>query len=525
MLIKSGGVTNQYVNLYKRMKGEKIVFPIFQRGYAWKPEQASQIMDDIMKKVFEESEREIYLLDFIWFDDEGVLKLADGQQRIVTINLLIKAINDTIDKDELPFKKIDLLEIVYDDTQNNKKYQECIHNYPKAPYKKVYLSLLNFVNENISHLDQIIEIIKNSIFIYAKKADTADDAFEIFKQVNTGGKPLKKEEIINTIINEYSQRYDIKIKASMKELQKMLRSYNKFLCNDISKFDGFAIMEFLDKSVVRTKDDFEKFSNYLKVVTGISQLAIASVIEYINRPQLLDILHVMGMKNINVEINRDYLEKIMLPLCLISVVMTAKKSNPGGVITRLYADIIEKIKKEENVSNIEKHILVFVDENREICKIDFNDFYEALKGTNLNQSVKKGLLIMDIIRNNTSGSLNVSSINLEHIYPQKPHVDWAMNGWPVNTDERSLLTHSIGNYMLLNEEINKKIKNKYIEYKIPEYNRIIPRDQILQTSLNSVDFIRFRDIQGSYIDERTQYIANEIKDNFQFGKVLIKEEM
>ena len=130
---------------------------------------------------------------------------------------------------------------------------------------------------------------------------------------------------------------------------------------------------------------------------------------------------------------------------------------------------------------------------------------------------------MDVIARNTSSTINVGAINLEHIYPQKPDNQWCTENWPVNAEEQKALIENIGNYMLLNEEVNKRVKNKYIDHKISEYNRIIPLDLSLQTEMNTVDFARFKNERRNYIVERQKRIAELVYENFKLAPVIIQK--
>ncbi len=76
--------------------------------------------------------------------------------------------------------------------------------------------------------------------------------------------------------------------------------------------------------------------------------------------------------------------------------------------------------------------------------------------------------------------------------------------------------------ILLNQEINKKIQNKYVDDKIVEYNRIIPKDRFLQTSINTFDFNKFKIEKDLYIKNRQSQISDSVKNDFYFGKVLIQ---
>lgn len=141
---------------------------------------------------------------------------------------------------------------------------------------------------------------------------------------------------------------------------------------------------------------------------------------------------------------------------------------------------------------------------------------------NVSNNIKKAILILDVIRSNTSSSLNVNKINLEHIYPQKPNDEWARNGWPTSRQEQKELIDNIGNYLLLCSEVNKRLQNQYIINKKSKYLEQIKMDKSLDTLTNKVDFELFEKEREEYIYKRQNDIATIIMENFPLGKVLIK---
>lgn len=522
MLINDGSITFDYINIYN-LSDKKIGIPIFQRFYDWNEKQIQETLNNITDAIFDDT-KIIYLLDFIWFEEDGMMKIADGQQRLVSINLLIKAIRDFIDSKSLSTQKPELFNIQYDNLKYNDKYQQAFFNYICAPFKKMYLLLLDYISQNEIYLQKIIDIIKTKIFIYIKKTTDSDVAFTIFTQINTGGKPLTKDEVIKTAIDQFANIYKVNVTYKDKDLKRSITSYYKYInASNNSNFDTISIMSFLKNHIVKDKKSFNDFINYLKLTSKISDYSISYIINYLNRSQLFDIVNIMAIKGIDLKVKKDYITKIMFPLCLLSVSMTMKKANPGGIITSLYSDVIGSIKSDKNPDKICEEIAAFINKNDDICKIQYNDFVDNLGKKDFSKKIKEALLIMDVIYKTTSSDLNVPSINLEHIYPQKPSSEWAMNGWPTNEELRSDVVNNIGNYLLLNEEVNKKIKNKYISYKIIEYNRIIPKDITLQTKINTIDFDLFENEQINYIYQRQREIAEEIYSNFTLAKVIIKK--
>ena len=97
---------------------------ILQRIYKT---ESKQILIDI-KEAINNPNKELYLLDFIYYLDEGKYMIADGQQRLVSINSLHKVINDVINERNLDIEPLELYNIEYDIDQNNKKYNDSFYN-------------------------------------------------------------------------------------------------------------------------------------------------------------------------------------------------------------------------------------------------------------------------------------------------------------------------------------------------------------------------------------------------------------
>lgn len=213
MLIKNNSISSKYVNIYS-LNNQKIAIPIFQRPYAWKEKEITQFKKDLLS-VIENQTVQFYFLDFIYYEEDGKIKLADGQQRLVTLNNLIKAIKDVAQEQSIRIADIDLFDISYDVFANNKKYQTHFYSYAVAPFKKVYIELCQFVKQNKDKINDLINVIKNNIFVFIKKCSNADDAFEIFQQINTGGKPLTKDEVIKTALDQYSIAYGIEFDTTI----------------------------------------------------------------------------------------------------------------------------------------------------------------------------------------------------------------------------------------------------------------------------------------------------------------------
>lgn len=524
MIVSNDSIKSEYKNVYKETL-EKINFPIFQRGYTWKKEQVENILNDIEKLIYEDPKtratKQLYLLDFVWYYENGFKKYADGQQRVTSLNILILCINEYIAEHKLNLPLLAQFQFTYDDEETQEKYDKFFNEGKRttAPFGNVYKRMKKFVDDYHIYIEDIVNVIKNNIYVYLKQAANADDAFAIFTQSNSGGKPLSKDDVIKTTIKQYARKYGLSVDGyNFKDIRNLVISYYKLKVG--GNFSNLAIMSFLNEEIVKDYKSFKVFCDYLNMVKDINKHSIYNIVSYIEKGQLLNIIYAFAIQGVNVTAKREYIEKVLFPLCLMSIVWKIKKINPGGVALSLFNEILSAINNKKSANDICDMIIKFITDNPDICKISSNDFANGL-GYDMDSKVKKALFVMDIVKNNTSGYLNVSSIDLEHIYPQNPCTDWVLNGWTGNAEEQQKIAGSIGNCMLLSQAVNRKIQNKYITNKVVEYNRIIPMDKMLQTPLNTVDFKKLEEDREKYIFQRQRDIAKYIQEDFYFGKVLI----
>ena len=423
----------------------------------------------------------------------------------------------------IEIEEIELFDISYDVFANNEKYKTHFQNYATAPFKKVYLNLYQFIKENVNRLNDFVKVIKNNIFIFLKKCSNADDAFNIFQQINTGGKPLSKDEVIKTALDQYSVAYDIYFNTSkIKDVRQSLISYYKLISQNYDKnFDNMEIITFLREHVTKDKPTFRNFVDTISLLNTLGNSPIRYVISYINRSTLMDVLNILAMKQIDINTSHEHLQKIVIPLCMMSVVLTLNGGSPT-TFRYLLNEIVDDIKNNVSPNEINFKLINKINSESITWQINLTDFTNKLGDITTNRNIKKALLIMDVICRNISGTINVDTINLEHIYPQNPDYEWAENGWPSHKEKQKELIDNIGNYLLLCESVNKGIQNQYITKKVAKYNLIIERDVILKTPMNTVDFERFENEQSLYIYERQKIIAKSIQENLPLGKVLIK---
>lgn len=156
--------------LYDMFCNEDIAIPDYQRGFVWSIKQSSLLIES-------------FLIGlpvppiFLYIDDENKNLVIDGQQRLMSIVYFMKGFFGEEDKTgkRLVFKLSGLKE-------NNKYYNKTFNELDSKDKRRLENSVLRAIN--IRQLSPIGE----STCVY-----------HIFERLNTGGTPLKSQEIRNCV--------------------------------------------------------------------------------------------------------------------------------------------------------------------------------------------------------------------------------------------------------------------------------------------------------------------------------------
>lgn len=99
----------QYLSLSKLLDGRLFRIPEYQRAYSWMKHQRQDLFDDLLK-TYSAGKEEVHFMAAVvclrrekqelGTDEYQVLEIVDGQQRITTLIVLLKAISLALDEDE-----------------------------------------------------------------------------------------------------------------------------------------------------------------------------------------------------------------------------------------------------------------------------------------------------------------------------------------------------------------------------------------------------------------------------------------
>lgn len=253
-------------DLFSDKKSEFLI-PDYQRPYAWGIKECETLWDDLFLFAFPDNDcdkfnrdnDEYFLGPIVTFkNNDGKLEIIDGQQRLTTFMLLLRAFYDKFEKmkddkstktrkqieqciwktDE--FGDADKSELKIDSevaTDNDKEEflnilkTGIIAEGSKSRYAKNYgffqEKIATFLNEYASYVPLLpLRIMQNCILLPIE-AESQDTALRIFSTLNNRGKPLSDADIFKAQFYKYYSD-----KGEKEEFNRKWKDL-EVLCNDI----------------------------------------------------------------------------------------------------------------------------------------------------------------------------------------------------------------------------------------------------------------------------------------------------
>jgi len=257
--IKNVGILN-----IKELFKLNLNIPVYQRPYLWGITQVENLLKDFME-IFDKNIKQIYLIgNMIFYRNEKNLEIVDGQQRIMTLALLLYNLDNSSTKSFL--EEIILLnplskKAIYD---NNNIIKNFIDRFLSDKDKKE--KFLQFLYENIL-----------VTYIVAK---TQDEAFIFFDSQNTRGKPLNRHDLLkahhlrdiesqnNRII--YAKLWEEYKEEELKKLLEVYLTLNRNFVKGNYKFDVDVYEEFKSNNFTNELNNYNQPPIFKKVYFDVS---------------------------------------------------------------------------------------------------------------------------------------------------------------------------------------------------------------------------------------------------------------
>ncbi len=211
------------------LANHRYIIPIYQRNYAWTPTEVGTLIDDIKdaweSKKQSEEDRPYYIGTLVVAErDDGRLEVIDGQQRLTTLCLLLKALGST--------KKLPL------EFECRPRETEALEAPDSMPaiydaYDEACKSFHNSKNNDrkISDVGSYRSYLEQKVLLLQAKLPRYTDLNHYFEIMNNRGAQLEKHEIL---------------KAWFMEKMQDERERNTFalIWDACSQMDGYVVRHF-----------------------------------------------------------------------------------------------------------------------------------------------------------------------------------------------------------------------------------------------------------------------------------------
>ncbi len=159
----------------KELLDKNLVIPEYQRPYEWTNNYIKTLLNDLLLYIYKDN-KQYTVGNIIIHNDMGVLNVVDGQQRLVTLHLLLYALDGK--------KKLKLSE-----QQFNEISEHNIHSN--------YLFIQSWLRRfNQQEKEYFYKILTLNIHFFYTEVETIEEAFQLFDSQNTRGKKLKPTDLL-----------------------------------------------------------------------------------------------------------------------------------------------------------------------------------------------------------------------------------------------------------------------------------------------------------------------------------------
>lgn len=500
--------------------------PSHQRDYSWGIDEIEDFWNDLISST---QEKDYFFGSMIFQNssDEKVKIILDGQQRLVTITILLAVVRDIF--------------YTLRDTENVQSIEEhfIIDKYFKKEVKKLILNLRNkdffyyciqkspndqekqdFKEyEKKNRLPKTNKLLRNAYYIFKEKIEkelknkekpwciefltklistitdkfiiimitvgSEEEAYMIFETINDRGLELSVADLFkNYLIRKAPPGEKNDVVRIWQEISSLLDDkIRPFLRHYwLSKFQMTTerkLFSVLKEYVETGKSNVRNFVKDLKEEATIYSALLNPDVQYwedIKIVSLLEDFNVLDIKQclpLLMSGNDKFNKKNFIKLIEIIINFSFRYSTicnlHNNILERKYSDISKKIRNG---------IIKTVDEVKDLLLDIYPDdkqFVEAFKVKEIkNSSIARCILSkIDLAIGSYQEMVDYSTLSSEHILPKSPQESWGkyLKSQGIDGKDIKEIVNRIGNLTLLDVKMNNEASNLFFIQKRDEYYR------------------------------------------------------
>lgn len=498
------------VSLFTFLEKSKTIFniPVYQRNYEWSKEQCEKLFNDLEGIIKDNYNKNHFVGTIVYVYEAGNKQstnyiIIDGQQRITTFMILLKAIYDMLEaedlkeeikeeyltnkrleeNDHLKLKSVEKDRIVYSRLVLEGKLDspsKIIENYK---YFKEKLKNSNFLVEDIYKALSYIEIV----YIELNSNRESENPQVIFESINSTGLSLSAADLIRNFIlmglNYTEQTYlynsfwtKIEENLNNNQISNFVRDYltmkTGVIANKNKVYEEykqyFIKNNYTSRDAIESLYSYSKYYNWL-LETKIPNLRINKYLGHLNKtkativyPYFLKILKFYDENFLSSEEVENIFK--LINSYFYRRVVCDKRSN---ALNKLFSILAFNAGTDYEYKRLEKYLMTrkstqIYPRNEEFKRYFKSiDFYSKRNGLG-------GITLQEIETYKNKEVINMENIQVEHIMPQTLSDEWKLYlGSNQALEIHSKFKDTIGNLTLTG--YNPELSNKIYKEKCNSY--------------------------------------------------------
>ncbi|GAA7130330.1 DUF262 and DUF1524 domain-containing protein [Helicobacter pylori] len=478
------------LNFIKDNQKNQLVIPIYQRLYSWEKEQCKQLWDDTIKIGGNDKMDGHFIGSILYVLDgnkhsDNTLLIIDGQQRLITITLLLTALRDHLSDKR---KEIEDHYLINSDKDSDKKFRLILsesdkdtllslidkdRRKPSEPSLKIVENFKLFeewVSKNTDKLETIFRGLEKLTIVYIALTKGKDDPQLIFESMNSKGIELAQTDLIRNYIvmeteiekqegfyNKYWRAMEEDFKQNEKLFNQFVRHYLTIKTREIPNINKVyvAFKDYQQKEGIEIEallQDLQKYCRYFYriVFKKEDDKDLNKALSFLVDLEM-DVIYPLLL-----ELYSDYSNGVLSKddfrhsIALIESYLFRRAVCGLGTnsLNKVFPSFTKHIQKDEYFKSLKAHFGYLTNNQRFPNNDEFKnlfitiDFYKKFK--------KKTKCFLERLENfgDTKESVNTKGLTTEHIMPQTLNLEWERDLGENFQAIHDKYLHTIGNLTL-----------------------------------------------------------------------------
>ena len=504
------------INLDKLFTDEyEFVIPEYQRPYTWGVEHAVQLLVDLQEALERDLDEPYFLGSIVLVKDAQSLRaeVIDGQQRLVTLTLLLAVLRDIVEdsslrkdihervekpaveweekpaKPRLTLRRRDI-EFFYQYVQKSDATEDVVrlsNNLAVTESQRAIRDNVKALREQLfdwtrNDLANLYKMLRDRTMLVVVSTPDLNSAYRIFNVMNARGLPLLPSDIFKSQVigeisessrREYADRWEnleqelgreefgtlfVYIRAILTQAHATRNLLSEFPEQILSKWQGEAfideVLEPYAQADVRLRaQDFHGGPLWESVNNWLKRLSQLNNNDW--RPVALWALKEHGD-------DPKFLNAFFEKLERLAASMLVRRLYRNVRLTR-YMALLKQLIAGHGLRSTEFELS---EDEKKATREQLDSEIYSSSSTALPKYV---LLRLDSILADDPGvSYDHKTISIEHVLPQNPKEGSQWLEW-FSDDDRGWWTHRLGNLVLLNKKKNSQARNYDFNHKKKSY--------------------------------------------------------